>query len=99
MNVTRCVVYGVVGPCKTESSQKPVPLHPLLAETLIGALFHKLKFRTVDLLMRRISFNEFLKSKQDPLVPDAPVKVCLKNSFVDFLTNCVGFGDDAAERR
>ncbi len=34
MNVTRSVVYGVVGPCKTESSQKPVPLHPLLAETL-----------------------------------------------------------------
>src|SRR5207244_5291888 len=35
MNVTRSVVYGVVGPCKTESSQKPVPLHPLLAETLV----------------------------------------------------------------
>jgi integrase len=24
MNVTRSIVYGVVGPCKTESSQKPV---------------------------------------------------------------------------
>jgi hypothetical protein len=35
MNVTRSVVFGVVGPCKTESSQKPVPLHPLLAETLV----------------------------------------------------------------
>ena len=35
MNVTRSVVYGVVGPCKTESSQKPVPLHPLLAATLV----------------------------------------------------------------
>ena len=34
MNVTRSVVYGVVGSCKTESSQKPVPLHPLLAESL-----------------------------------------------------------------
>src|SRR5260370_7312594 len=34
MNVTRSIVYGVVGPCKTESSQKPVPLHPLLASTL-----------------------------------------------------------------
>jgi integrase len=34
MNVTRSVVYGVAGPCKTESSQRPVPLHPLLAETL-----------------------------------------------------------------
>jgi integrase len=34
MNVTRSVVYGIVGPCKTESSQKPVPLHPLVAENL-----------------------------------------------------------------
>jgi len=34
MNVTRSVVYGIVGPCKTESSQKPGPLHPLLAENL-----------------------------------------------------------------
>jgi integrase len=31
MNVTRSIVYGVVGPCKTESSQIPVPVHPLLA--------------------------------------------------------------------
>ena len=30
MNVTRSIVYGVVGPCKTESSQKPVPVHPPL---------------------------------------------------------------------
>ncbi len=34
MNVTRSIVYGVVGPCKTESSQKPVPVHTLLADTL-----------------------------------------------------------------
>ena len=34
MNVTRSVVYGVAGPCKTESSQKPVPLRPLLADAL-----------------------------------------------------------------
>ena len=34
MNVTRSIVYGVVGPCKTESSQKPVPVHPLLADAL-----------------------------------------------------------------
>ena len=25
---------GVVGPCKTESSQKPVPIHPILADSL-----------------------------------------------------------------
>ena len=34
MNVTRSVVYGVVGPCKTESSQKPVPVHPTVLQTL-----------------------------------------------------------------
>jgi integrase len=34
MNVTRSIVYGVVGPCKTESSQKPVPIHPRLADAL-----------------------------------------------------------------
>jgi integrase len=35
MNVARSIVYGVVGPCKTESSQKPVPVHPFLAEALL----------------------------------------------------------------
>ncbi len=35
MHVIRSVVYGVVGPCKTESSQKPVPLYPLLAEAFM----------------------------------------------------------------
>jgi len=35
MSVTRSIVYGVVGMCKTESSQKPVPLHPRVAETLM----------------------------------------------------------------
>jgi integrase len=34
MNVTRSIVCGVVGPCKTESSQKPVPLHPVVAVSL-----------------------------------------------------------------
>jgi integrase len=29
MNVTRSIVNGVVGYCKTESSQKPVPLHSI----------------------------------------------------------------------
>jgi integrase len=35
MFVIRSVVYGVVGPCKTESSQKPVPIHPILADALL----------------------------------------------------------------
>jgi integrase len=34
MSVTRSIVCGVAGPYKTESSQKPVPLHPLAADTL-----------------------------------------------------------------
>lgn len=36
MNVTRSIVYGVVGPCKTESSQKPVPVHRLVADILLA---------------------------------------------------------------
>ena len=35
MYVTRSIVYGVVGPCKTESSQRPVPIHPILTEALL----------------------------------------------------------------
>lgn len=34
MNVVRSIVSGVVGLCKTESSQKPVPVHPTVLETL-----------------------------------------------------------------
>jgi integrase len=34
INVTRSIVYGVVGQCKTEASQKPVPAHLLLLEAL-----------------------------------------------------------------
>lgn len=34
MNVTRSIAYGVVGRCKTEASQKPVPVHSILAEEL-----------------------------------------------------------------
>jgi integrase len=35
MSVIRSIVYGVVGPCKTEASQKPVPVHPTLADALM----------------------------------------------------------------
>jgi integrase len=35
MSVTRSIVYGVVGPCKTEASQKPVPIHPVLTDALL----------------------------------------------------------------
>ena len=36
LSVTRSIVFGIVGRCKTESSQKPVPLHPLLGEALLA---------------------------------------------------------------
>jgi integrase len=35
MSVTRSIVCGVVGPCKTESSQKAVPVHPTVLEALV----------------------------------------------------------------
>ena len=35
LSVTRSIVFGVVGRCKTESSQKPVPLHPQLRDALL----------------------------------------------------------------
>ena len=34
VNVTRSIVMQVVGYCKTEASQKPIPLDPYLAEAL-----------------------------------------------------------------
>jgi integrase len=34
INVTRSIVMQVIGPCKTEASQKPIPLDPHLAEAL-----------------------------------------------------------------
>ena len=36
ISVTRSIVMQVVGPCKTEASQKPVPLDPNLAEALLA---------------------------------------------------------------
>jgi integrase len=39
MSVIRSIVYGVVGPCKTESSQKPVPMHPTLADAVEKTLY------------------------------------------------------------
>ena len=35
MSVTRSIAYGVVGLCKTESAQKPVPLHSAVAQALM----------------------------------------------------------------
>ena len=35
MNVARSIVHGFAGPCKTESSQKPVPIHPLVCKALV----------------------------------------------------------------
>lgn len=35
LNVARSIVHGFVGPRKTESSKKPVPIHPLVCEALV----------------------------------------------------------------
>lgn len=48
MNVTRSIVYGVVGACKTESSQKPVPVHPLLAKSLLEWRNHSIAAKPDD---------------------------------------------------
>jgi integrase len=34
ISITRSIVFQIVGPCKTEASQKPIPLDPYLAEAL-----------------------------------------------------------------
>lgn len=33
MNVMRSITWGIVGRCKTEASQKPIPVHPILGGT------------------------------------------------------------------
>ena len=50
MSVTRSIVYGVVGPCKTESSQKPVPLHSSVAECLMEWKRHSAYTKSEDWL-------------------------------------------------
>lgn len=46
LNVIRSNIFGE-GRCKTESSQKPVPMHPHLADSLIEWRRH-CKFQSVD---------------------------------------------------
>ncbi len=36
IDVSRAVVYGVVGKCKSKASQKSVPIHPFIAGALLG---------------------------------------------------------------
>jgi integrase len=47
ISVTRSIVFQVVGPCKTEASQKPVPLDSRLAEAL-KIWRHHTGYRTAD---------------------------------------------------
>src|SRR5579859_3094980 len=47
ISVTRSIVFQVVGPCKTEASQKPVPLDSRLAEAL-KVWRHHTKYSKVD---------------------------------------------------
>ena len=45
--MSRGIVFQVVGPCKTEASQKPIPLDSYLAKTLREWLKHT-KYRAPD---------------------------------------------------
>jgi integrase len=47
ISVTRSIVMQVVGPCKTEASQKPIPLDPYLAQVLQQWRQH-VQFRAPD---------------------------------------------------
>lgn len=47
MNVTRSIVCGFVGPCKTESSQKPVPIQPVIVEAFEKWKEHQ-RYRKLD---------------------------------------------------
>jgi integrase len=35
VNIVRSIVFQVISPCKTEASQKPIPLDPQLADALL----------------------------------------------------------------
>ena len=69
MNVTRSIAYGVVDPCKTESSQEPVPIHSLLTLT---AAFESPTPQSIRVLMRRWGFWH-------PLAPVRLVRKCRKS--------------------
>ena len=47
ISVIRSIVQQVVGPCKTEASQKPIPMDPCLAEALVAWLEHS-KYRSPE---------------------------------------------------
>ena len=47
ISVTRSIVMQAVGPCKTEASQKPIPMDPYLAKTLSRWRRHS-KYRKPD---------------------------------------------------
>jgi integrase len=47
ISVTRSIVLQLVGPCKTEASQKPIPLDPYLAEGLLTWRQHT-RYRAPD---------------------------------------------------
>lgn len=53
INVTRSIVYGVVGQCKTEASQRPVPAHPMLLEAVAAWKQQQLHKRPDDWVFAR----------------------------------------------
>jgi hypothetical protein len=53
-NLTHSIVYGVVAPRNTESSQKPEPFHPVLADALMNHFEEEARHRSGHELARGI---------------------------------------------
>jgi len=69
LSVTRSIYCGVVGPCKTEISQKPVPLDPWVAEELL-AWRRSTPYTQVEDWV----FASWVKKGKQPYAPDMILK-------------------------
>ncbi len=82
IRVSRGIVYGVVGKCKTRVSKKPVPLDPVLAEMLWSW-----RLRTPYNQARRLGLRKPTGGRKKTLYPGALIKWHLrpaaKNAKVD----------------
>ncbi len=75
MHVTRSIVYGVVGPSKTEASRKPVPIHPILSEVLLqwrnGVRYTKAE----DWVFASVLVQPEMERGRSPLVSNSTLQV------------------------
>ena len=73
LSVTRSIYRQVVGPCKTEASQKPVPLDPWIAEELLTWRRASPYNQPEDWI-----FASTRKKGKQPYSPDAILKRCIR---------------------